>query len=328
MTDVPRNSAASGALARWRPAWETRGRPTLLDTHARTSFSLAARFLPPETRGAATDLYAFFRTLDDLVDDTPAGADVSDVARELCAWRAWLDDDMRGCGPRDELAARLRAVVRSYDVPTETLIHLIDGLEFDLARARIATEADLHQYCYRMASTVGRAMAHVLGATTPEAVEAAGRLGAAMQLTNILRDVGEDLDHGRVYLPEETLSRFGLSTATLCELRQHPGPTDDRLRAITRSYIEQADALYCAGIAGIWLLPRDSRFPILLAARLYRRLLRIIERHDYDTLRRRCATSRRDKAREIVLCRWQIARARDGQAARMAVARQEPPWRP
>lgn len=308
MGDVPRNPAAGGTLARWRPAWQPRPQPTLLAAHARTSFSLAARFLPQPSRTAATDLYAFFRTLDDLVDDSPPGADASEAAIELTAWRVWLEAGMTGSGPRVELADRLRAVVRDYGIPTETLVHLLDGLEFDLAHARIVTDEDLQRYCYQMASTVGCAMAHVLGATTPEAVQAAGRLGAAMQLTNILRDIGEDLERGRLYLPVETLERFGLSDEVLIDLRRQAGPTDARVRAIMQMYVAQADDLYREGIAGIRLLSRDARYPILLAARLYRRLLRIIERNDYDTLRRRCATSRRDKAAEVVLCGWLVAR--------------------
>ncbi|MDQ4043864.1 MAG: squalene/phytoene synthase family protein [Chloroflexota bacterium] len=262
-------------------------------THARTSFNFAARFLPAAERRSAIDLYAFFRTLDDLVDDArPEQTNV--IVTELDAWRDWLTTDRRGSGPREPLASNLARVIDSHTIPTEIFLHMLDGLESDLGGREIESDTELQAYCYQVASTVGYAMAHVLGATSPQALSAAEHLGAAMQLTNVLRDVGEDLDSGRVYLPRQTLDHHGLCREDLLRM-QHDGGPDERFQALMRAYIAQARAMYDASMAGIWRLPGDCRFPILVAARLYCKLLSIIERNGYDTLRLRVATTRRDK---------------------------------
>jgi phytoene synthase len=174
-------------------------------------------------------------------------------------------------------------------------------LRTDLHSPAITSEGDLQTYCYQVASTVGCAMAHVLGATSPQALAAAEQLGAAMQLTNILRDVGEDLELGRVYLPISTLSRYDLCRNDLLAMHANGGP-DQRYRTMMRDQVLHARALYEQAMPGIWLLPSNCRLPILVAARLYRHLLTLIEQHDYDTLRQRVSTSRFDKAQEALTC--------------------------
>ena len=275
----------------------------IITTHARTSFSFAARFLPAPQRADAVDLYAFFRTLDDLVDERQrtVGA-TDDVASELDDWQTWLNGTLRDAGPREPLASNLARVVDRHQIPRSIIVQMLDGLRSDLESREIATDADLQQYCYQVASTVGYAMAHVLGATTPQALAAAERLGAAMQLTNILRDVGEDLNAGRVYLPTSLLARHKLCHADLREMQECPAGPDDRFTDMMRSQVHHARSLYVQAIPGIWLLPERCRLPILVAARLYRRLLTIIEQHQYDTLRHRIATTRRDKAEEALVC--------------------------
>jgi 15-cis-phytoene synthase len=274
----------------------------IITTHARTSFSFAARFLPAAERGDAIDLYAFFRTLDDLVDEHPWAAGTEAVATELDDWQYWLDGSRRNAGPREPLAQNLARVVDRYQIPVSVFHQTIEGLRSDLVPREIATDADLQLYCYQVASTVGYAMAHVLGATSPHALAAAEKLGAAMQLTNILRDVGEDLDAGRVYLPTSLLARNGLSRTDLLVMQECPSGPDERFVRMMRGQIEHAQALYAQAIPGIWLLPERCRLPILIAARLYRKLLTIIERHQYDTLRQRVGTTPRDKAQEALLC--------------------------
>jgi phytoene synthase len=181
------------------------------------------------------------------------------------------------------------------------LLDLLDGLESDLDPVAFAEESELRRYCYSVASTVGLGMARILGATSDDALVAATDLGAAMQRTNILRDVGEDLSFSRIYLPKNTLSRFDLTQQSLRVLwRRGQGP-DERLRRLMRAEIAKTRELYQRGMAGIWLLPADCRLPILIAARLYRRILSVIERNDYDTLRRRAATTRREKLEEAAI---------------------------
>lgn len=276
----------------------------VMATHGRTSFNFAARFLPEARRRSATDLYAFFRTLDDLVDDARPDQ-TNAIASELDSWREWLATDRRGNGPREPLATNLSQVIDTHAIPTEVFFHMLDGLESDIGGREIASEMELQTYCYQVASTVGCAMAHVLGVTTPPAIAAAERLGAAMQLTNVLRDVGEDLDGGRIYLPRETLDRHGLCREDLLRMRRDGGP-DERFRTIMRVYITQARAMYDASMSGIWLLPDDCRYPILVAARLYCKLLTIIERNGYDTLRLRAATTPRDKLQGAI-SGWAVA---------------------
>jgi 15-cis-phytoene synthase len=274
----------------------------IITTHARTSFSFAARFLPAPQRADAINLYAFFRTLDDLVDENPRVTGTTDVVSELNEWQNWLDGTRRDLGPREPLATNLARVIERHQIPVEVFHQMLDGLRSDLTPREITTDAELQQYCYRVASTVGYAMAHVLGATSPQALAAAERLGAAMQLTNILRDIGEDLDAGRIYLPTSLLTQHGLCRGDLRKMQLCPDGPDARFSDMMRGQIHYARELYAQAIPGIWLLPERCRFPILVAARLYQRLLTIVEQQQYDTLRRRAATTRRDKAQEALTC--------------------------
>jgi 15-cis-phytoene synthase len=279
----------------------------ILATHARTSFNFAARFLPAPKRRSATDLYAFFRTLDDLVDESRPG-DTRAVRRELDDWRAWFSGPRTNHGPREPLASNLARTIETWQVPCSLFEHMLDGLEADLNPRELETDAELETYCYQVASTVGCAMAHVLGASTPHALRAAEQLGMAMQITNILRDTGEDLDLGRVYIPRETLARFDLTRDDLLAMRHsRDRHVDERFQALMCSEIARTRALYEQGMRGIWLLPPDCRLPIMLAARLYRHLLTIIEHNGYDTLRRRASTTRVHKVREAITC-WALVR--------------------
>ncbi len=271
-----------------------------MSVHART-FSFAARFLPPEKRAATTVLYAFCREVDDLVDEPVPGRSKMDVVKELDAWQSWLEGGRAWAGPREPLAGELSAVIAEYGVPIQHLIDLLDGLRMDLEPVAFEEEVELHRYCYHVASTVGLGMAHVLGATSDAALKAAADLGAAMQRTNILRDVGEDLSFGRLYLPKNTLGQFDLTHADLLKLRESGSGPDERFRALMREEVARTRALYHQAMPGIWLLPSDCRLPILLATRLYRRILTVIERRGYDTLRRRASTSRREKIEEAAI---------------------------
>jgi phytoene synthase len=271
-----------------------------MTTHART-FSFAARFLPHEKRIATTVLYAFCREVDDLVDEPAPGRTESDVRNELDAWRSWLSGPRTAAGPREPLASQLAEVIERYAIPIRYLLDLLAGLESDIGPRALEDEAELHRYCYQVASTVGLGMAHILGATSDAALQAAADLGAAMQLTNILRDVGEDVSLCRFYLPKKSLVPYRLDHDDLKKLWQSGHGPDDRFRALMRTEISRARDLYQQGMPGIWLLPTDSRLPILLASRLYRRILTVIERRDYDTLRRRASTSRLEKVEEAAI---------------------------
>jgi 15-cis-phytoene synthase len=271
----------------------------LFGARART-FSFASRFLPPERRRAVEALYAFCRTVDDLADEHPLAVG----GPRLDAWWQWVDGLQRGESrpvpapapdrPGDEnrvLAAELQEVVRRFSVPPAYLRLLVEGVRSDTERAAIASFPELRAYCYRVAGTVGLAMCHVLGAATPEACERAERLGIAMQLTNVLRDVGEDLQKGRVYLPADDLTRFAGSEQALATRRVSPP-----FVALMQYEVARARMYYDAGMPGVFMLPPESRLPILIAGRLYRAILGRIEAQGYDVFSRRAATSGTQKA--------------------------------
>lgn len=250
------------------------------------SFALAARFLPRDVRNDINLLYLAFRRLDDLVDlEAPSGsAQRADAQQRITAIRTWVDTGAVMDSPSGELAIFVDLQRRTPTLPIDAIGAFLDGMERDLAGPVIESDADLDLYCYQVAGTVGRLMAALLGVQTRDAAvadRAARALGAAMQRTNILRDVDEDLANGRVYIPAAALRRAGLDPAAMS------GPTslrDGDRRALYRAEIAHADAEYEIGIAGIRYL-QNGRRSIRVAAHLYREILRQIERDGFGALR-------------------------------------------
>jgi 15-cis-phytoene synthase len=271
---------------------------SVIRTKAR-SFSFAARFLDPERRRATEVLYAFFRTVDDLVDERAPASDLDPIYAELDRWDRWLsapDSDARQ-GP---LECALADTIERYAIPRGYLRALIKGQRDDLDGREIQTFDDLERYSFRVAASVGLAMCHVLGATGRRALMAATALGIAMQLTNVLRDVRDDLERGRVYLPADELARFACPRDRLeaCEL-------DAPLRALLRFQTERARRYYLAGVDGLAELSPETRFPIALAARLYGRILDKIEGRRFDVFSRRAAVGHAEKV--ALACRLAVA---------------------
>lgn len=265
--------------------------------HAR-SFSFASLLLFGARRRAAFALYAFCRRLDDLVDHGDAGTEpldhrlarartlvaklylgaphLADPTRSPVAERALgaLADD---AWDEAELAA-LRDTVQRFGVPEQPFQDLVSGMEMDVAGHRYATFVDLELYCDRVAGTVGLLLCPVLGTSDPRAPAAAADLGRAMQLTNILRDVREDLARGRVYLPEDELAAFGLSRGDLAR-----GVVDDRWRAFMRCQIARARAYYARAAAGVpWLTGFGAQRMVKLMGATYGGILGDIEARGYD----------------------------------------------
>lgn len=265
------------------------------------SFSYAARFLPAEQREATRVLYAFCRTMDDLVDEPPPGVSPADARRRIAEWRDWLTAGASAAGRGPDpacLSTAIGAIVESAGVPTGYLLALLTGVESDLGRVRVSDFAALHHYCMLVAGVVGLAMSHLLGVTSEQGRVAAANLGIAMQLTNVLRDVGGDLGRDRIYLPADEMARFGYSEDRLRALAAAGGCADEDFRALMRFQIARTRVYYERGLAGVWLLPPGSRPAILAAGRIYRAILDRIEANDYDVLRRRAITSRLLKIRE------------------------------
>lgn len=240
---------------------------------ART-FAIAVRLLPREVRDDVYLLYLVFRTLDDLVDERRPEAPARVAAVET--WCA--------SGEAATTEARILSdLARRHPIPRDAVADFCAGMRSDLAFAPLRTEADLDEYCYRVAGTVGVVMAAVLG-TRGEPAEArrtAAALGMAMQRTNILRDIDEDRGNGRMYLAAETVQRFG-------------SPEPGHREALLKDQIARADALYEDGISGIVLLRSGGR-AIRAAAAMYREILRQIEREGYGARPGRAVVSRRRK---------------------------------
>jgi 15-cis-phytoene synthase len=252
--------------------------------HSRTFF-LASGLLPPEKRQAVRALYAFCRVTDNIVDDNRN----EELARaQLESWRAAVMSPHPPAGMPVALA--WADTVRRYNIPRGYIEQLIDGVARDLNQKRYATFADLAEYAYGVASTVGLMAMHIIGFDGDDAVPDAVKLGVALQLTNILRDVAEDWRNGRVYLPQDELAAF-----ELCEADIHAGQVDDRWRAFMAFQIDRARTLYAESWAGIARLDDDGRFAIAAAADLYRAILEDIELHDYDVFTRRASVSKSGK---------------------------------
>jgi phytoene synthase len=256
----------------------TQDRTTLTEARATTrrvarTFALACRLLPAGVRDDVYLLYLVFRDLDDAVDDGHP-----DAEERLSAVEDWC----AGRGVRGREARVLEDLATRHSLPRTAFVDFCAGMRDDLAGRRPQTERELDDYCYRVAGTVGIVMAHVLGVDDPErALPAAAALGQAMQRTNVLRDVDEDAELGRTYVPADTVARLG-SLA--------PG----RREAVVRDQIARADALYEEGMAGIVHL-RTGRRAIAAAAVMYREILRQIEREGHGRRAGRAVVSRRRK---------------------------------
>ena len=279
------------------------------------SFSLAARLLPPTIRGDVDLLYLALRSLDDLVDVEARAADEGGegtgraAARQrIASIETWVRDaanspterhNRGGAGGR-ELMIFADLARRHPLFPRDAVADFLAGMRADLSTPRIATEEEHRQYCYQVAGTVGRMMAAILGVWpgSERAADTAARaLGEAMQRTNILRDIDEDLAAGRVYLSDEALRAAGLDPAAT---RGATSLLEGDRRALLRAQIARADAAYAAGMRGIQHLRHGGR-SIAAAAVLYREILRQIERDGLGVRRpRRPVVGRARKARALI----------------------------
>lgn len=234
--------------------------------------------LPPARRRAMCALYAFMRHTDDIADE-PGEAAAKRAA--LDAWRASLDDALAGrAGAWPGLPA-LADTVATHGIPAAYLHDVIDGVAMDVEPRPFPSFDALYRYCYRVASAVGLCCIHIWGYRSEggRAESLAEACGLALQLTNILRDVGEDARNGRVYLPQDELERFGVSPSDLTADR--PGPA---LHALLKFQADRARDFYAEAAPLIGLVSRSGR-PVLRAiAGIYRALLDEIVRRDYDVL--------------------------------------------
>jgi|SRR5579871_6324211 len=241
--------------------------------------------LPPERKAAMCAIYAFMRYSDDVSDE--AAQDRS-KAEEMRRWRAALDRAFEGDYGDSLILPAFHATVRAYHIPARYFHELIDGTEMDLTTNRYETFAELHRYCYRVASVVGFVCIHVWGFDEADgkAMEYAEACGLAFQLTNILRDVKEDAERDRIYLPQEDLRRFGV---TEDDLKQ--GVMNENFRCLMRFEAERAKDYYKQAHALFPLVHTPGRPTLSIMLKIYRGILDSIERNNYDVHTRRARVS-------------------------------------
>lgn len=252
------------------------------------NFYYSFTVLPPEKKAAMCAIYAFMRYSDDISDEAALETDKHDL---LPQWRIALDRAFAGDYGSSRILPAFHDVVQRYDIPKRFFHDLIDGAEMDLTRTRYETFDDLYGYCYRVASVVGFVCIHVWGFSDgQEAYVPSEACGLAFQLTNILRDVKEDAQRGRIYLPLEDLRRFGYSEDDLLK-----GVTDQRFYDLMRFEVARARAYYEQALPLIPLLDPVSRPTFLIMYRIYRGLLDKIEAIDYNVfaMRARLSTPRK-----------------------------------
>jgi phytoene synthase len=253
--------------------------------HAKT-FYFASLFLPAEKRRAIWAVYAFCRIADDSADGE-LRAD-----RRLTALDAWRNELVAAYEgrPRHPVMVALADAAKRFRIPIQPALDLLAGARSDVTTRRYETYDELLRYCYLVASTVGLLTCPILGYEDDAALRYGIALGRAMQLTNILRDVGEDARMGRVYLPAEDLRRFGYAESNL-----RAGTVDERFVALMRFEIARVRTIYDEARPGIALLSPGSRRTVRLALVLYRRILDEIERNGYDVFTRRAHVPARTK---------------------------------
>jgi len=245
-----------------------------------SSFYYSFLFLPGERRRAITALYAFCREVDDVVDEA---MEPQLAAAKLAWWRAEVANLFAG-QPQHPVTRALEPHRDSYGLSAARLNEIIDGMEMDLRQSRYLDWAGLEAYCYRVASVVGLLAAGIFGYRDARTLDYAKHLGIAFQLTNIIRDVGEDARKNRVYLPVEDLRRYGVPAADLLQARETPA-----FRELMQFEAERARGYYAAAMSALPPADRRAQRPGLIMAAIYRALLEEIQRDGFRVLTQRTA---------------------------------------
>ena len=243
-----------------------------------SSFYYAFLFLAPPRRAAITAFYAFCREVDDVADDV---SDPGVAATKLAWWRSEVAASFAG-SPSHPAMRALMPHVGEYDIAAAHLLAVIDGCQMDLDQTRYLDFPGLARYCDLVAGVVGEVAANIFGRTLPSTVDYAHRLGLAMQLTNIIRDVGDDARRGRIYLPMSELKQFDVKASEVLERTY-----SERFQALMRFQAERAHRTYDEALALLGKADRAAQKPGLMMANIYRALLREIEADDFAVLHQR-----------------------------------------
>lgn len=264
--------------------------------HAK-SFYFAAKFLPKHKQKAVYPIYAFCRHVDDEIDEIGDG-DEAEAIKSVEKWKANLNfiyendfnEQLTTNSEQTQVFIAWKDLLTNYKIPQNLPLELVQGVLMDTTIKRYETFEELYVYCYRVASTVGLMSSEILGYADKNALEYAEAMGIGMQLTNILRDVKEDAEIGRIYLPQEDLRKFGVT-----EEQIFAGKFDENFRQMMKFQVKRARDYYEKGEKGIPMLEKDSRFTVLLASRIYGRILDKIEKLDYNVFSARAHTNKIQK---------------------------------
>ncbi len=243
-----------------------------------SSFYYAFLFLPPPKRAAITAFYAFCREVDDVVDDTTESAV---AASKLGWWRNEVAQAFAGT-PSHPVMHALMPLCRDFAIEQRHLQAIIEGCQMDLQQTRYLDYPGLQRYCHLVAGVVGEVAAQIFGQTDTRTTAYAHQLGQALQLTNIIRDVGEDARRGRIYLPMNELQQFGVTSQEILNRRY-----SDRFTALMRFQAQRAQGLYDQALALLPSADRRAQKPGLMMASIYRSLLNEIERDHFQVLHQR-----------------------------------------
>jgi phytoene synthase len=247
-----------------------------------SSFYYAFLFLPPPRRAAITAFYAFCREVDDVVDEV---SDPSVAATKLQWWRREVAQAFAG-QPNHPVMQALMPLAPQFSITEQHLQAVIEGCQVDLEQTRFLDFAGLARYCHLVAGIVGEVAANIFGRKEASTIEYAHRLGRAMQLTNIIRDVGDDARRGRIYLPVAELQQFDVKAHELLK-REAPWGYSERFTALMRFQAERAHATYDEALALLPQADRVAQKPGLMMANIYRTLLREIESQNFQVLHQR-----------------------------------------
>lgn len=276
------------------------------------SFRFASRLFSPADAGRVARVYAWCRVTDDLVDDPPAGVPAAEL---LDAWLALSRRAYEGHPTGLPLLDRVMGEMAAGGVPFRHAASLVEGMRMDLRGERYATLAELRRYTFCVASTVGLWLTQLMGVDDAVVLERAERMGHAMQLTNILRDVGEDRANGRTYLPAELLAKHGVTEAALARMCAG-GDITPAWRALAEELMAVAEDDYRAALEAVPSLPPSFARAVAVAAHVYRGIHREIRRNGHDNLRRRAHTTATAKAGLALAALWELFRASRGAASR------------
>lgn len=262
--------------------------------HAKT-FYLATRFLPYPKQRSIFAIYALCRYLDNLVDEAEdlirnQTVEAGRIERSMTDFSRKLVDTYQGILQDDPILFAFSDVLRKYHISIQLPLELIDGVMTDLTKSRYETFEELYNYSYKVAAVVGLMTSEVFGYRDPDALDYAVDLGIAMQLTNILRDVGEDLSRDRIYLPQADLMEFKVQENDLMKRNLTPNMIE-----LLQFQIQRAKSYYERADIGIPMLSKDSRLPVYLARENYSRILDKIEENGYQVFNRRAYLSTSEK---------------------------------